>query len=104
MVDSGASIHLIGKSSLNAEEKKSIRPTSQTHDIQTANGMIEVSEECCIYIQELDILAWAKLAGHESPSVLALGRICQYFGCSYVWSAGNQPVLIEGAVDINKLP
>ena len=76
VVDSGASIHLIGNTLIRAKEKKSLRPTSHTHEIQTANGKIEVSEECLIHTQELGIWVWAKLAGSDSPAVLSLGRPC----------------------------
>ena len=104
MVDSGAPLHMIGKYSLKAEEKKSIRPTPYTHYIQTANGIIEVNKECRIYTSKLDLWIWAKLAGEDSPAVLSLGRICYDLGYSYVWSAGEQPRLIKGLVNIIKSP
>ena len=53
MVDSGALLHMMGLSSLNHKEKKTIRQSNTTRDIQTANGIVVSDTEAKVYIKEL---------------------------------------------------
>ena len=60
-VDSGASLHMMGSSSLKLKEKKTIRQSSKILDIQSANGIV-VSDTQAI--------------------VLSVGTLCERFTVS----------------------
>ena len=55
IVDSGASLHLLGISSLTPKEKRTIRMSYVILDIQTANGMTVSELQAQIHIEELGI-------------------------------------------------
>ena len=55
MVDSGASMHLVSRSTLTKREKQTLRTMRTPIRLQTANGIVWVTEEVDIYIQELKI-------------------------------------------------
>ena len=85
-VDSGASFHVMGLSSLNREEKKTIRQPRKILDIQTFNGIAVSDTQAKVYIRELGACLWTHLMKH-SPSVapceflrvpLQIVIICQY--------------------------
>ena len=67
MVDSVASLHIMGLSSLNKKEKSNIL------DIQTRNGIVASDTQAKVYIKELGACPWVHLV-EDSPSVLSLGR------------------------------
>ena len=54
IVDSGASLHLMGRSPPTLEEQKTIRPADRTDTIQTPNGIVELQSGAKVYIKELD--------------------------------------------------
>ena len=53
IVDSGASLHMMGLLSLSKKEKKTVRQSSTILDIQTANGIVVSDTQAKVYIQEL---------------------------------------------------
>ena len=73
MDDSGASLQMMGSSSLNDKEKKTIRQSSTILDIQTANGIVVSDTQAKVYIKEFGACPWVHLV-EDSPSVLSLGR------------------------------
>ena len=95
IVDSGASLHMMGLCFLNHKEKKTTRLSSNILDIQTANGIVVSDTQAKIYIKELDAYLWIHLA-KDSSSVLSLGRLCFQFGHSYSWPTEATPRLSKG--------
>ena len=69
VVDSGASEHRMGLSSVNHTEKKTIRRPSSILDIQTANGIVVSDTQAKVYIKELGAYLWIHLV-KDFPSVL----------------------------------
>ena len=82
MVDSGPSLHMMGLSSLNHKEKKTIRQSNTIRDIQTANGIVVSDTEAKVYIKELGAYLGVDLM-KDSSAVLSLGSLCDEHGCSY---------------------
>ena len=72
-VDSGASLHTKGLSSLNEKGKKTIRQSSKILNIQTACGVVVSDTQAKVFIKELGACMWVHLV-RDSPSVLSLGR------------------------------
>ena len=73
VLDSGASVHMMARHSLPPEASERIRPTDKRLSIQTANGIVEVTREADVYINELDTYVYIKLV-EDSPAVLSVGR------------------------------
>ena len=96
IIDSGASLHMISESSLLSSEKETIRPMVNPRRIQTANGIIEVNREAYVYVEDLEIWVWAMLVV-DSPAVISLGVLCQEYGFTYLWKAGQRPKLSKGS-------
>ena len=66
MADSDVSLHMMGLSSLNHTEKKTIRLSSKILDIQTANGIVVSVTQVKVYIKELGAYLWTHYV-EESP-------------------------------------
>ena len=94
-VDSGASLHMMGLSSLNHNEKKTIRRSRTILDIQTASGVVVSDAQAKVYIKERGAYLWIHLV-KDSPSVLLMGRLCNELGCSYSWPSEETPRLSKG--------
>ena len=58
MVDSGTSMHLIGISSLNYEEKNAFRNSSENLDVETTNDIVVSDTQARVYIKELGAYLW----------------------------------------------
>ena len=101
-VDSGASLHMMGSSSLNHRERRTIRHSCTILDIQTANRIAVSDTQAKLYIKEPCAHLWIHLL-IDSPSVLWLARLCNEFGSSYSWTAGKTPRLSKGkrAIECN---
>ena len=77
MVDSGASLHVMGLSSLNHIEKKTTRQSSKILDMQTASGIVVSDTQAKVYIKKLWRLSTDTLG--EIFSVIAIvGKIMQW--------------------------
>ena len=76
IVDSGASLHMMGLSSLSEKEKKTIRQSSKILDIQTANDIV-LSDTQAKGLHNNYL--WVHLV-EDSPSVLSMGRLCHEIG------------------------
>ena len=90
IVDSGASLQIMGLSSLNHKEKNTIRRSSKILDIQTANGIVVSDTQAKVFILELGAYLRIQLV-EDSASVLSLGRLCNALGYSYSWPTGETP-------------
>ena len=80
IVDSGASLHMMGSPSLNDKEKKTIRQSNKIVDIQTANCIVVSDRQTAVYTtKELGPYQLIHLV-KDSPSALSLGRLCNDLG------------------------
>ena len=71
VVDSDASLHMMGPSSLNHDEKEAIRHSSKVLDIQPANGILVSDTQAKVCTKEVGADLWVSPV-KESPSVLSL--------------------------------
>ena len=92
IVDSGASLHMMGRSFLSPQEKKTLRPTEDDLKIQTAYG-IRSTKEARTYIHELGTHLHVTLV-RDSPS-----RYCLLTDCAMSWRV---PILGNQDPDIKK--
>ena len=67
IVDSGASLHVMGFSSPNHGEKKIIRRSSKILDIQTADGIVVSDTPAKVHIEELGACPWIHLVRDYRP-------------------------------------
>ena len=90
IVDSGASFHTMGISSLSPKIKRTIRNSEHILDIQTADGYVVSTLKDKVHIKELGIHLRVHLVEESSPA-LALGRLCNELGSSCSWPSGSIP-------------
>ena len=57
-VDSGASLRIVGLSSLTNKEKNTIRQSRKNLDIQTTTGIVVSDTQTIIYMKELGAYQW----------------------------------------------
>ena len=74
-VESGVSHHMMGRSSLQVEEKKTVRATRKAYSIQTANGIIEATQKAEANVIALSTYVVVTLV-EDSPAV-TLGKDAQ---------------------------
>ena len=76
MVDSGASMHLIGRKDLNSAELGTLTTSRiPTTDI-TATGEVQTHVEAKVYVMEWDIFLTLKIL-EETQVVLSLRKLCE---------------------------
>ena len=83
IVDSDASLHMMGLCSLDHREKKTIRLSSKIRDNQTANDIVVSDTQAKVCIKELDVYLRVYLV-NDSPSVLSSGSLCNDLGYSHL--------------------
>ena len=67
IVDSGASIHMMGSLSLNNKEKNTLRPSSKMLDIQTAIGIVVSDTQVKVDMKEPSALICGVHLVDDSP-------------------------------------
>ena len=87
IVDSDASLHMMGVTSLTEKEKMTMRESSKIFDIQAANGVAVSVQEST---SKLGAFPWVHLV-EDALSVLSSGRPCNELACSYQCSAVGAP-------------
>jgi len=92
LLDSGASHHMVQRSTLTEEEKQTIRNLVPPIEINTANGVILVTECCDIHIPTLNITVMAILL-ESTPDVLSMGRLNTINGWGTAWPPGGNAYL-----------
>ena len=95
MVDSGASLHLMGENSLNAQERTHVRKTIDDLKFQSANGIVHSTKEGKVHIQELGTYLYVKVV-EDSPPAMSWERFCDELGFSYSWQPGENHILPKG--------
>ena len=69
VIDSDASLRMMGLSSLIEQGKNNFRRSSKALKIQTANGMVTSDTHAKVYVRELGTFLWVYLV-ENSPSVI----------------------------------
>ena len=63
--------------------------------IQTANGEIELTESCIIFVKELGVHLPAYVRD-STVAILSRGLLCKDLGFTYEWKPGASPTLTKG--------
>ena len=79
VVDSGASMHMISKKSLNSADTDTLTKSCSPTIVITANGEVQTHEEATVYVKELNIFLTMKVF-ENTPAVLSLGKLCDENG------------------------
>jgi hypothetical protein len=82
----------VSRDTLTGEERATIRLLRKQIPIQTANGVIYVTEEVDVYVHDLDITVTALLV-ENSPPLLSLGKIVKDHKYKYIWDDFARPYL-----------
>ena len=86
VVDSGASMHMLGKKDLNSAELETMRVSQTPVTVNTANGEVQTKEEATVHVKGLDLfvtvapqrytssaLAWKNFA--KNTDILTSGPV-----------------------------
>ena len=103
LVDSGASFHLVSKESLSQKESKTVHLIPFPIEIQTANGVVTITECCQVFIHELGIKVNAMIL-NNTIAVLSLGRLVddEKFECT--WRPGKPCTLTSPEGKVTECP
>ena len=71
--------------------------------IQTANGEVDLSEKCEIFVRDLKVKVWAYILP-DTVAVLSLGLLVEELGYSYIWNPGKCPILRKGNLTVRCHP
>ena len=103
IVDSGASFHLVSRANLSDREVATIVALDEPIPIQTANGEVDLSEKCEIFVIDLKVKVWAYILP-DTVAVLSLGLLVEELGYSYIWNPGKCPILRKGNLTVRCHP
>ena len=92
MIDSGASFHLIGQTSLTSNEYANKYKLRDPIPLRTANGISWAEEATQLYISKLGLYVEAIIL-ENSPAVLSLGKLVEDEEFEYHWKPGETPYL-----------
>ena len=73
---------------------ETVRVSENPTTVVTANGEVQTNDEATRYVKEFDLFLTVKLL-EDTPAVLSLGKLCEGHGCSFEWTSGQKPQLIE---------
>ena len=98
IVESGASLHVMALSSLNNNEKNTIRQSNNILGIQTASGVLVSDMQEQVYIMEFGAYLWLRLV-EDSPSVLsqALDMLVAVYAVFEKVESSKRDILYAGA-------
>ena len=82
VVDSAASMHMIGKKYLSDAEMDTLTKSCSPTKVIIANGEVQTREEATVYVKELDTFLTMKVL-ENTPAVWSLGKLCDENGYSY---------------------
>jgi len=103
IVDSGASFHIVSRREMTAQERNSITQIDQPIVIQTANGLLTLTEQCKIYVRDLKVTLSAYIL-EDTVSLLSLGLLVEELGYSYIWNPRQSPKLRKGNITVRCHP
>ena len=84
-------------------ELETITKIDQPILIRTANGLLELTETCQIYVKDLKVQLWAYILD-DSVSLLSLGLLVEELGYSYAWNPSCSPMLRKGNISVRCHP
>ena len=103
IVDSGASFHLVSEDTLSTKEIATKVELDAAIEVSTANGEVEITHKCRVYVIELDLWVWAHLL-ETTVAVLSLGALCDEEGFDYSWKSKKIPTLKRGDLTVECYP
>jgi len=103
IVDSGASFHIVSRREMTEKEHNSITKVDQPIVIQTANGLLTLTEQCKIYVRDLKVTLSAYILD-DTVSLLSLGLLVEELGYSYIWNPRHSPMLRKGNITVRCHP
>ena len=71
VVDSGASMHMIGKKDLSDAEMDTLTKSCSPAIVITANGEVQTHEEAIVYVKELEKFLTIKSPRQHASSIIA---------------------------------
>ena len=69
----------------------------------TANGQLELTETCQIYVKDLKVQLRAYIL-EDTVALLSLGLLVEEHGFSYIWTPGCSPVLCKDDITVHCHP
>ena len=94
IIDSGASYHLIGDDDLTQRERKTFKDLDSPIELQSANGLVTVTQTALIDVRPLDLRVRAHVLP-EAQLLLSLGRLIRYNNLRCIWDKAAGVVLQE---------
>ena len=85
---------MLSKKDLNSAELDTVRVSTNTTTIITANGEVQTNEDATVYVYDLDFFVTIQIL-EDTPEVLPLGKFCEDQRYSYEWTSGQQIQLIN---------
>ena len=75
VVDSGASMHMLGTKDMSSDEMETLRRSGILTTVVTVNGKVQTSEEPQVYIHDLDLFLTVQSL-EDTLAGLSLGKLC----------------------------
>ena len=99
LMDSGASLHLVGMKDLTEEEIAQIRDAEIPVNLETANSEVYTDKVIDLWVHCLQ----AKLEFYvlpDSSTVVSLGKVVEDHDFTFIWRKGHQPFIRNGRIKI----
>ena len=87
-------MYMVSKKDLNKAELETVKISKNPTMVMTANGEVPAKEEATGFVRGLDLFVTVMLL-ENTPAVLSLGKLCEEFRYSYLWTSGQKPHLIK---------
>ena len=79
VVESGASMHVMGKKDLSSDELETLRRSRNPTTVVTANGEVQTNEEAQVCFYDLDLVVKVQLL-EDTPALISFGKLCEEHG------------------------
>ena len=99
VVESGASMHMLSKKELGSDEMETLRRSSNSTTVITANGEVQTNEEAQVFVHDLDLSVKVQIL-NDTPAVLSQGKLCEDHGYSHELVIGQKPRLTKDGTSI----
>ncbi len=103
IIDSGSSFHVVSRSDMTERELRTITRLRKPIEILTANGQLELTETCQIYVKDLKVQLRAYIL-EDTVALLSLGLLVEEHGFSLIWTPGCSPVLCKDEITVHCHP
>ena len=72
-------MHMLSSKALSSEELETLRRSSTSTTVVTANGEVQTNEDALVYVDGLDLFVAVQLL-EDTLAVLSLGKFCEEHG------------------------